>query len=116
MYDDNGAVNTAQGQTNLPDDDAATAPVNSPALTPYDNDTKSHFPEKNPNLNQNDLPASNPPAQPAQAADNSVPLVGDGELQEIKRNALQNLLPIVGKLDQSPEEKISDTSYGNPSL
>jgi len=31
--------------------------------------------------------------------------VDDNQLQEIKRSALQNLLPIVGKLDQSPEER-----------
>ena len=37
-------------------------------------------------------------------ANNTVPPTDD-ELQNIKQTALQNLLPLVGKLDQEPEEK-----------
>lgn len=105
MNDDNGAVNTNQGQTNLPDDSPATSPVNSPTLTPYDSDTVSQLPQNNSSNNQNGLPPSILSPQPVQTTDNSVPPVEDSQLQEIKRNALQNLLPIVGKLDQSPEER-----------
>jgi hypothetical protein len=105
MNDDNRAVNTNQGQTNLPDDNTAIAPANSPTLTPYDSDTTSQLPQNNTSNNQNGLPPVVEPPQLAQTTDNSVPAVDDNQLQEIKRSALQNLLPIVGKLDQSPEER-----------
>jgi hypothetical protein len=105
MNDDNGTVNTDQGQSNLPTDNSASNPVYSTPTSPFDNDPSSQPPQDSIGVNQNDQPSGLATPLLTQVNDSNVPGVEDSELQEIKRSALQNLLPIVGKLDQSAEDR-----------
>lgn len=56
-------------------------------------------------------PADNGSDSPATDSPAPAPVVGsdDGNLMDIKRQALQQLQPLVGHLDQSPEEKFKTT-------
>ena len=102
MDDGNGQTYLNQDQTSLPPNDSTPTPSASTSPTSFGN-------------NPNDQDSQDPPTQNDQnsntvdtqlpANDNNVPALDDNELLEIKRSALQNLLPIVGKLDQPPEER-----------
>jgi hypothetical protein len=54
-----------------------------------------------------------PSADPVPAADPTVapaaPVAGNDDLIDIKQQALQSLSPLLGQLDQSPEEKFRTT-------
>jgi hypothetical protein len=65
------------------------------------------------NHDQNSSPPPPPPApapEPTTAQqDNGSGLGGSNDLLSIKQDALQQLSPLVGQLDQSPEEKFKTT-------
>jgi len=105
MYNDNGTVDSNQSKSSLPTANPGLSPVNSTPTFPFNNGPSGQPPQGNLSVNQN-VQSSGPLSPPfTETADNAPPAIEDSELQEIKRNALQNLLPIVGKLDQSPEER-----------
>ncbi|HVO86324.1 MAG TPA: hypothetical protein VMT23_01145 [Candidatus Binatia bacterium] len=65
--------------------------------------------------------ASHPAFAPEPTSPAAAPTAGDGDLLDIKKEALQNLSPLVGQLDQSPEEKFKTTmmliqASDNPAL
>lgn len=45
------------------------------------------------------------PEEPKESTDQSPPAPGSSDLESIKSSALEELMPIVGELDQEPEEK-----------
>jgi hypothetical protein len=97
MNNDNGVVDSNQDQTNIPGGDSTTPQPYSEPQAPPRNNPSTQYQENTTDVNQNN-----------QTPNDSVPSadqVNDNELLEIKRSALQNLLPIVGQLDQSPEER-----------
>jgi hypothetical protein len=72
-------------------------------------------------LNQSPAPATHeaatiepasldtPPQEPAPALEHTAPTPADSDLLHLKQQALSQLSPLVGKLDQSPEEKFRTT-------
>jgi hypothetical protein len=101
---DNGVVNSDQGQTNLPNNNFPTNSVDSTTMVPSSDSPSNQYPN-NTDIEQNGQPPNNASPQLTQADSSSLPTAEGGDLLEIKRSALQSLLPIVGKLDQSPEER-----------
>lgn len=100
MHDDNashGIVNTDQDRVNP----AADSPTYSTTTGPFD----GSYPHKPPQSNDQSPAVASPDPTPASKADIAQPGDRDSQLQSIKRDALQHLLPIVGKLDQPPEER-----------
>ncbi len=79
----------SQGQDNNPAGSSANDPHHSPFAAAYSS------------LNGGDSPSS-----PTPAPVSSVP---EEDLLQIKTEALKNLAPLVGHLDQSPEEKFKTT-------
>jgi hypothetical protein len=101
---DNGVVNSDQSQTNLPNNNLSNNPADSITPVPSSDNPSNQYPN-NTAVEQNDQLPHNAPPQLTQADNSSLPQPESGDLLEIKRSALQSLLPIVGKLDQSPEER-----------
>ena len=56
-----------------------------------------------------DEPAAAEPEEPSVPSAPAMPVAGDDELMELKQQALRQLSPLVGHLDQSPEEKFRTT-------
>lgn len=106
--------------------DGQSAPVHEPAgsISPA---VSSPFPQSNPTEptteNQNSVAHFSSPAQPFQttspaeppaadnqpASDDSPVSDGDDKLLNIKQQALTSLTPLLGHLEQSPEEKFRTT-------
>jgi hypothetical protein len=105
MDDNNGAVNTNQGQLNPVADNHTTSPTYTATSAPFASGFNSQPPQNGADLNQNDQLSHTAIPEPTVSDDRQITPVNDSALQDIKRNALQNLLPIVGKLDQPPEER-----------
>jgi hypothetical protein len=105
MDDGNNSVISNQTQTNLPTDNSATNPVYSVPAPQVDTNPSSESPVSTNDITDNSQTPDPTPPQLAQTSYTDAPGIEDSQLEEIKRNALQNLLPIVGKLDQSLEEK-----------
>jgi len=56
-----------------------------------------------------DEPAAAMPEESSVPSAPAMPIAGDDELMELKQQALRQLSPLVGHLDQSPEEKFRTT-------
>jgi hypothetical protein len=98
---DTAAPAAAPVGTTLPapaDDTAGVAPAGAPPLTDYD-------PE---GLNQGAGVAASV-VTPTVAAAPAAPVAAGDDLLQIKQQALQQLTPLVGHLDQTPEEKFRTT-------
>lgn len=100
MFGDNN-INAHQGTQFQP----------APAPMPLPSDPVSHLPGTTPGF---DSPLNSvPPAMPAQVASPPIPPAveqpGDESLIAIKQDALASLTPLVGKIDQTPEEKFKTT-------
>jgi len=96
MQDDNGITNTNQDQLN---------PAYPVSPTPFDNGLHNPPTQSNASQGQNSPVANTSLPEPTLMNASNLTPTDDSKLQDIKRTALQNLLPIVGKLDQTPEEK-----------
>lgn len=98
-HDDTNAQND---QTPAPD--AALTQDAAQAHTPID-DTAGEYIDSAPSLGANTYPPVAPASAPAQPAATDNP---DG-LLDIKQQALQQLTPLIGHLDQKPSEKFRTT-------
>jgi hypothetical protein len=96
MHDDNGVTNTNQDQLN---------PAYPVSPTPFDSGLHSQPAQSDTAQDQNNPVADAPLSEPLVPNGSNFASTDDSKLQDIKRTALQSLLPIVGRLDQSPEEK-----------
>lgn len=105
MNDDNGIVNTNQSQLNPATDNHLANPTFTAVSTPLDSGFSAQPPQNVTSINQSNQlsPATIP--EPPIMNNQQVTSSDDDSLEEIKRTALQNLLPIVSKLDQGPEER-----------
>jgi len=92
-----------------PKDDAATAAPATDTTAPTENTEGTAADHATaPFLAENE-PGSTPlPSTPASAASAAAPAAAD-DLLSIKQQALKQLSPLVGHLDQSPEEKFRTT-------
>lgn len=88
---DNSAAPTA---------DASTSPAVTPESPPAPDNVG--VPTEESSVNPGEDTTSNSPAPTSDAT-------GNEDLLKIKQDALQNLAPLVGQLDQSPEEKFKTT-------
>lgn len=83
----------------------------------FGNDDDRHKGDENPANNDGitasaDAAASEPTDRPLPQTSSSVPAappVVNNDLLDIKQNALRQLTPLIGHLDQSPEEKFRTT-------
>jgi len=105
MYDDNNQANTDQVQVPSVEDSPTASPVYPTAAAPFDNSFSNLAPQASPDVDQKDQSAPVALPDPHQSENNGTTGQDDSALQDIKRTALQNLLPIVGRLDQAPEER-----------
>lgn len=101
---DNGTAAPQPQVFDQPAEMPAPAPEAQPAEQPFGEPVPVHYAE------QTDAPAPETTAQPAeQIAETPSQLAPTNdtldELADIKRQALQQLSPLVGHLDQSPEER-----------
>lgn len=96
MQDDNGVTNTNQDQIN---------PAYPVSPTPFDSGLHSQPTQSTFSQSQTSPITNTSLPEPTLTNNNNFTPTDDSKLQDIKRIALQNLLPIVGKLDQTPEEK-----------
>ena len=104
MFDDS-QTNQGQGTGEITDNGAAALGIGvnpSPALT--DNGA-SDAPTSAPQVVLPSQPADDDTSTPAAAATDPAPVAASGELDDIKRQALAQLSPLVNKLDQPPVEK-----------
>lgn len=98
MFGHDEGSNQQAGQTDL----SAIVPPTDGAVQ----ETTSTDTTQLPTFNVQDTSASATDTAPAVATS---PVVGDDGLLDIKQQALQQLGPLVGHLDQSPEEKFRTT-------
>ena len=105
MNNDNGVLDSNLSQTNPPDNNYVTTPPYSTTPAPFGGSPSGQYAQNATDTDQNSQIPDTAAPQLTQANDSNLSPVADNELLEIKRSALQNLLPIVGKLDQSPEER-----------
>ena len=116
-YDSNGFLTTASASTDVPAPVSVPAPTPPPADTPAPSEPEAEVPGAPQVVTSSDSPAaSTMPAadtsDDAAPADTSGPTVGGpdaDDLLDIKQQALQQLSPLVGHLDQTPEEKFRTT-------
>ena len=105
MDDYKGVINTNQDPLNPAADNHTVSPSYQVAPSPSDGGFTSQPQQNNTGFSQNNNVSPSVMPEPAQVNNSSSSQTDDNALQDIKRNALQNLLPIVGKLDQPPEER-----------
>jgi hypothetical protein len=76
-----------------------------------DEDTSPAFISSSPGLDSDDIKPTEPQATsaPSISPNTSKMNMGGGDLLGIKQSALQQLTPLVGHLDQTPEEKFRTT-------
>jgi hypothetical protein len=94
---------------NKPEDNPGGMPAESPATTPSNpfSDNAAGPPASPPPATGSDTPAPAPVAEPAAVP--AGPPAGSDDLIALKGQALNSLQPLVGHLDQSPEEKFKTT-------
>lgn len=102
-----GSLNSPMGSSGLDTPIAPASPSTTVAPTPSDNNNNFVMTEPA------DQPAPSTPAQPEPQVDStptsSVPTGDSNDLMSIKRQALQQLSPLVNHLDQAPEEEFRTT-------
>jgi hypothetical protein len=85
-------------------------PVTEPAMPTYTPQTLSAPTDMTMPAPSYDAPVSSaPPAMPQPALSTPTPGSDVSDLLDIKQQALQELTPLVGQLDQTPEEKFRTT-------
>lgn len=107
--DDTQQMNNTQADYSQIFDTSVAAPAPGSPVGPLSQDSvQGHAPPSSPVVDDAPLPefaADNNQAAPTQEP----PSQGDEELLGIKQNALHELAPLVGQLEQSPEEKFRTT-------
>ena len=106
ISDDQELAKVLAGVNQQADEAAATAPADDPTTLPATNDATSPAAEEQPAPVEAPAPAMPAPVMPAPEP-LTAPTVqtASGDLETIKNSALQELRPLVDKLDVSPEEK-----------
>jgi len=118
VQQDNSVVNPTVGMdasndVTTPSDDTNVTPVTShdDATTPSDNATPSPSEDVPPTPEPTSDPVVDTPApdtEPATTPDDAVS-TDDADLLELKKQALEQLSPLIDKLDQTAEEKFKTT-------
>ena len=91
-----GADNNQDSQ-NIP-----TMPLGQPSA--FDQQAQASSPMTNP-ISNDQHSGDYAPMVASTAPAPAMPMAGDDDLADIKQNALQNLTPLVDRLDQQPEER-----------
>jgi hypothetical protein len=111
VENDAPAADASQSPATPPTDQQFTPPK--PAYDSVFDDSQA----ANASLSSTDEPVAGAPAPDAQAPITTAPLSSaptgptgdDGDLLDIKKQALEHLSPLVGQLEQNPEEKFHTT-------
>lgn len=97
-----GQGNSSSGGSS---DNSQSSSASVPSPDEFDEDTSSSFGKLDSNSSDNDDTAKNDSIDVVPSA----PAVENNDLLDLKKEALESLSPLVGHLDQTPEEKFRTT-------